>query len=118
MTDDVEFVGSFDDLDSFADISGTDKITISQKVQDWTGHSHELVCWLPEWLAEEKDLKTVSGSEQVVTAICDRETDRAWLLKQKPRKVWVPKSVCIAFRRSKRFSIPQASIGDFGGGDE
>lgn len=103
-------LSSLGDLSEYSDISGKDKHTIATVVQEWGGAPHEFTLWLPAWLVAEKNLVPEDRSEQVFTGICDTDTEKAWLIKQKPYTVkeWVPKSVAHAFRRGSAFSVPQA----------
>ena len=114
-TPDATLLTSREELREFEEISGADRHTIATAVQNWGGAPHELTLWLPEWLAKKKPLVPKERSEQVFTGICDHETDKAWLIKQKPYSVeeWVPKSVAHAFRRGSAFPVPSV---DEGGG--
>lgn len=53
-----------------------------------------VVWWLPEWLADEKDLGYAEGTGQVAVGTVDAETDKAWCIGQPGLEdgVWVPKS--------------------------
>ena len=53
---DVTPLHSFYDFEPFDDIPGRDRHVIATAVQDWGGRPSELTLWLPEWLAEEKNL--------------------------------------------------------------
>ena len=100
-------LASLKELRQYKDINAADRHTIATAVQDWGGAPHEFTLWLPEWLAKKKPLVPEDRSTQVFTGICDHETDKAWLIKQKPYSVeeWVPKSVAYAFRRGSGFSL-------------
>jgi len=105
----VELVESYAQLDEDGDLSQRDADAIATALQSWGGHTHELVLWLPDWLAEEKDLEPVEHSDRVFTGICDHETEKAWCIKKKSRDpdVWVPKSVARAFRRDAPIRMPR-----------
>lgn len=118
---DAEIVEGYADLDQDEELSHRDVDAIANALQEWGGQEHELVFWLPDWLAAEKDLEPVEHSDRVFTGICDAETEKAWCINNKSRPgsdVWIPKSVARAFRRGGKIRIPQRGITDFGNGGE
>lgn len=107
MTSDTEVLASLYDgvswdelaekLDSdYEELDEESAEQICEELKNWGGAEHEVVFWLPEWLADEKGF-----GEQVITGICDVDTEKAWCKKNKGRgdDTWIPKSVALAFQR-------------------
>ena len=115
----VELIGGYDDLISDASLPREDVDTIARTLQQWGGSAHELTIWLPDWLAEQKDLDgiLVEDSSRVIKGICDTDTEKAWCIKRRhvaKDAVWIPKSVGRAFRRE--CSTSTITIPTSGGG--
>ena len=75
-----------------------------------------LAFWLPQWLAEEKVIEPAGQSDQVfVTEVVeDRETEKAYYVRQGNAGGWIPKSVARVYRAPAEADIvsPQASLVD------
>lgn len=116
----VTIVEGYADLISDPKLPGDDPDIIARELQERTGED-QLVAWLPEWLAEEKDIGTVGRSDHVVSGRVDHETEKAYLLVDGRDEAWLPKSVIRVFRAAPgaEISIPQRGLTDYatpGGG--
>lgn len=119
MSGSTEPIAEYGDLISDPSLSDDDVDAIARTLKKWGGGQGELVFWLPEWLSEKKDIEqlTVDGTEQVLKAVCDTETEKAWCASRShlgEDPVWLPKSVCRAFSRARpttSISIPHQREG-------
>ncbi|PSQ48330.1 hypothetical protein BRD15_05585 [Halobacteriales archaeon SW_6_65_15] len=76
---------------------------------------NQLAFWLPQWLAGEKPIEPAGSSDHVFVAepVPDRETEKAWYVRQGNAGVWIPKSVARVYHASADADIvsPQSSPG-------
>lgn len=105
-------------VDSYHDLVSDDELdlTAADTLADVLPTSDDqLAFWLPLWLAGEKPLEPAGQSDEVFvgTPIPERETEKAYYIKQGHAGVWVPKSVVRVYRASADAEIvsPQASLG-------
>jgi hypothetical protein len=103
------------DLVSDPKLEGDDPDDVARELQDVGGEEEYLVAWLPDWLAEEKDLKPVGRSENVVSGRIDHETEDAYLVKSGRDDAWLPKSVIRVYWLAPgvEISIPQRGLTDY-----
>lgn len=117
-------------------ITVTDRDDVFQSARELTGGDADRICheleacddsrlvvWLPDWLADEKPLKTVENARRVALVWPVRTTEKAIGVSQIPpdersdgdKLIFVPKSQARLFERGKVESLttPQAGLGDF-----
>ena len=109
MTGDEILVKGYADLISDPKLKGDDPDDVARELQDIGGEEDYLVAWLPDWLAEEKDLEPIGRSENVVSGRLEHETEDAYLVQDGRDEAWLPKSVIRVYRlvAGAEISIPQ-----------
>ena len=123
MTDDWPItVTDRDDVYASArELTGGDADRICHELDDL--QDGRVVVWIPDWLAEEKALRTVENARRVALAWLVRETDKAVGVSQLPpdargddaELVFVPKSQARVFEKGRVESLatPQTGLGDY-----
>ena len=122
MTDVPIIVTDRDDVYySTRDLTSTDADRICHELDDLA--DDRVVVWLPDWLADEKELRTVENARRIALAWVVRETDKAVGVSQLPPEqraddadlVFVPKSQARVFEKGRVESLatPQTGLGDY-----
>ena len=103
------------------DLTSTDADRICHELDDLA--DDRVVVWLPDWLADEKELRTVENARRIALAWVVRETDKAVGVSQLPPEqraddadlVFVPKSQARVFEKGRVESLatPQTGLGDY-----
>lgn len=108
-------IKGYADLVSERKLHGDDPDVVARELQDIGSGGKYLVAWLPDWLAEEKELEPVGRSENVVSGRIDHETEDAYLVKDGRDEAWLPKSVIRVYRLAQgaEISIPQRGLTDY-----
>lgn len=91
----VRVATTADILTAHGQITGRDAEVAAELLSDGA----DAVVWLKPWLAEEKALAYAPGDVTVAEVSLERETDKAWCVRQEG-EVWVPKSQTVLFRRA------------------
>jgi len=114
-SDDPVVVKGYADLASDRNLKGDEPDVVARELQDVGGEEEYLVAWIPDWLAEEKDLEPVGRSENVISGRIDHETEDAYLVKDGRDDAWLPKSVIRLYRLAPEaeISIPQRGVTDY-----
>lgn len=127
MSERYSVVKGWEDIDRFGEPSDKDKLAI---VRAFTEASFEFAAWVPEWLLEEKDIKPVSGSENIVVGMLDGHSEKAWRVWQSHRartsdgvvledpNDYLPKSEVYVFERLNpeiEIEPPQSGLSQYGG---
>jgi hypothetical protein len=77
MQCDVIDVKGYADLASEAKLHGRDPDIVACELQKH-GHKDDwLICWVPEWIFDEKDVEPVDDSQQILSGRIEAETDKA-----------------------------------------
>ena len=110
-------VATYADLLSDEDLDLVDSDTLAEILPVDDG---QLAFWLPQWLAEEKPIEPAGQSDQVFVGerLVERETEKAYYVRQGNAGVWIPKSVARVYQTTPDADIvsPQASLADSTGG--
>ena len=115
MTGDEILVKGYADLISDSKLKGDDSDDVARELQDIGGKDDYLVAWLPDWLADEKDLEPGGRSENVVSGRIEHETEDAYLVQDGRNEAWLPKSVIRVYQAAPdaEISIPQRGLTDY-----
>jgi len=115
MPCDVIDVKGYADLASEAKLHDRDPDVVARELQEH-GHKDDwLICWVPEWIFDEKDVEPVDDSQQILSGRIEAETDKAFLLAMGREDAWVPKSVIRVYEAEapSEITVPQHGISDF-----
>ena len=97
INDVVVTINAYDDLESVDDLGERDREAIAQLATNGDITPPFGAVWLPEWLAEEKSLKSVDGTYRVFRGHFTEATEKAIRVYQRDAEAWVPKSQAHAF---------------------
>lgn len=106
-------VNSYGDLisDDHLDLAASDTLAEVLPTSD-----SQVAFWLPHWLTEEKVFDPAGKSDQVIVAevVPERETEKAYYVRQGNAADWIPKSTARIYRTAPGAEIvsPQASLGE------
>jgi hypothetical protein len=103
-------------VEEYGDLVGDDDLSL-QDADTLAGvlptDEGRVAIWLPLWLAEEKPLTSAGKSDQVFVAeFGERETEKAYYVRQGNAGVWIPKSVARVYQAPPDADIvsPQAYL--------
>ena len=109
-----EVVRSYADLISHDDLRPSEADAVARALEATRTGAQSHALWLPEWLAEKKDLGFEKGPN-VTPVVLVRETEKAWYVDCDGYSEWIPKSVAALFERHPEAEIhsPQAGLDGF-----
>ena len=111
------FVDGYADLASDRKLHGMDPDVVARELSEHGHKSDWMVCWIQDWVFDEKPIEPVDGSQQLISGRIEAETDKAYLIAVGRDEVWLPKSVLRRYvTDAEEISVPQHGLTDFGEG--